>query len=228
MNMKVHNVNPAGDMQSAAQVVNTGTQEVSMERPQATEPLGTVEESEPIRNEAFLNRVLTEKKTAQEELRRMKEENKSFRENELKRQDNYKMLVEEKDKELIELRSKYQSREDLIVKSTKASNLKKELSKLGCGELYAEKLVNMPSSLQNITYDDGTGITTGQAEVARSLSEEFAPLFGKVDVGINQSATAGIPEMPTLDGYRKIPASDQEGRAKYREALYKAEGIERK
>ena len=222
MNLKVENVHSASGTQESATVVDTNVGS-TMEKTVNTRD--QEEESAPIRNEAFLNRVLHEKKSAMEELNKIREENRLFRENEMKRNDNYKMLVEEKDKELTELRTKYQSREDLIVKSTKTSNLRKELTKLGCGAEYMEKISKMPGVLDNITYDESTGITTGQMEVARTLSEEFAPLFGHRSVGVNQSAPAGTPSVLTLEDWKRLPPGEKKTR---KAELYQNLGIELK
>jgi len=212
--MEVENVHPAGDAQGPAatesKVETAGQQET--------------QNDEPIRNEAFLNKVLHEKKNAVERLRKLEDENKSLREEELKRQENYKLLAEEKDKELTELRSKYNEREKLIVDSSKLSAVKKELTKLGCDAKYLDKAIKFVN-LDNLQYDHDTGVVAGTMEAAKAVQEELPPFFGNTGVGVNQSAPAGAPSELTLEGWKKLP---YEERKKRQNELYTNLGITRK
>jgi len=193
----VENVNPAGDIQEpAAPVQPTPTQDAS---------------ENPIRNEAFLNKVLHEKKSAMERLQKLESENKLYRENELKRQDNYKLLVEEKDKELTDLRERMKSREDLIVKATKTSAIKKELTNLGCDAKYLDKATQFVN-LENINYDESTGVVTGQLEAAKAVQEELPPFFGSMNVGVNQNAPAGHPTPLTIEAWKQLPHEERKKR----------------
>jgi hypothetical protein len=212
MNMKVENVYPADGTQAAAPIVegNATNIETITGAPTTVVPTGreTQVDSEPIRNEAFLNKVLHEKKTAVEKLKQYESENKVLRENELKRNENYKLLSEEREKEVAEWKAKYTNQTDMLTRSSKTTALKKELTKLGCDAKYLDKAVKMVS-LDNIQYDDATGVVTGQLEAAKAIQEELPPLFGTLNVGVNQSIPAGTPTTLTLEAWKQLPPDEK-------------------
>lgn len=180
-------------------------------------------DDEPIRNEAFLNKVLHEKKTATEKLKAAEAENKLLREGELKRQENFKQLAEQKDQELSALQTRFDAREEVIKNSSKKTAITKELKSLGCDDKYIDKALRFVD-LKTIDYDESTGIITGQLEAARNVQEQVPVFFGTQTVGVNQGSPAGIPNNLTKDVYL---AMSYEDRKKHKAEFYRQQGIER-
>lgn len=180
------------------------------------------ERKQKIYYEDFVQKTIQEKKNAIDRLKELENENKKLKEEELIKKQNWEEMARQKEIEANEWKNKYQEKEQLIVKAAKAGALKKELSKLGCRDNAAERLVKLVD-LNKIEYDAESGVVTGVMNSAKMLSEEFPELFGVSKVGVNQSAPVGTFQGDlTIEAYNKLPYAE---RQKVREQLYSNLGL---
>lgn len=168
-----------------------------------------------------VRKILTEKKNYQEKTRVLEEEIRKLKEDKMREQQDFKLLAETKELEAQEWKTKYTEKEELIKKSLKLSSVKKEIVKLGCDSKYVDEVTRL-INMDQVSYDEETGVCTGAEEQAKILYNKFTPLFGKTVVGVNQDAPAGNLGPLTTEEWSKLP---KEERVKRRSELYKNLGV---
>jgi hypothetical protein len=172
---------------------------------------GTTNQTDPRYDDSFVNKVLTEKKNAMDRVRNLENELKEIREAELRKTENYKVLAEQKDQELNDLKNKYAQKEQFITENIKKTAIRDELTKLGCKAEFLDKATKLVN-INNVEFDSETQTVTGHIEAAKKLSEELRPLFGNAGVGTNQSAPEGGQGQLTLEAWKKLPYDERKKR----------------
>lgn len=138
---------------------------------------------------------------------------KSKEEAALKEKEDWKTLFEQKAKEVETLTGTIQLTEKEKLEGVKKTELKKELTKLGINPVFVDQATKL-ADLDSVKIDKETGVVYGADVVAKTLSEEWKPLFGETTPGVTQNA----PEAPTLTGklsldeWQKLPYDERKKR----------------
>jgi hypothetical protein len=112
--------------------------------------------------------LLAELKNTRIQLKKFEEEKKSENEKKLMDQQEYSKLVELKQKETDEWKSKFDLQQKHIEDAQKLGAFRKELVKLGIGAEYMDNVTKFVD-VNSITYDQETGTITGADLAAKTI-----------------------------------------------------------
>jgi len=186
-------------------------------------------EKKEFKSEAFVNKVLEEKKNTVLKNRELMDENlalkarlKDEEEKKLLEKEDFKKWGEKKEIEANEWKQKYEDSQTTIEKSIKKGAVKNELVKLGIDQKYINDTIKLVN-IDNIQYDNDSKTVVGAEDEAKALAEKFPPLFGTNKAGVNHDAPQGDSFRPiTLEEWKKLPYEEAKKR---KPDLYKNLGI---
>jgi len=201
---------------------------VSMPTPEK-KPEQTIEQTEvkqesKFYDEAFVMRLMNEKKAAVARAREFEQIAEQREREKMMAQENWKALYEEEQKKSTTWQEKYEQQNSVLINAAKQSAVKKELVKLGIQDTKAEKVLKLVD-FKTLDYDRDSGVVSGASIAAKSIAEDYPELFGPSRVGVNQSATQGLGAGElTLEAWKKLPYDE---RKKLEPELYKTLGVKR-
>ena len=179
-------------------------------------PADDAAEKTEFRSEAFVNRLLDEKKKTQLKNRELEGRLQEL-EAKLTETENQKLIEKEdfkkggeKQKEEADIwREKYEKSEQKIIKGLKAGSLKSELRKLGIKQERVELAVGL-AKLDEIEYDSSTSVITGAEDQAKLIAEKSPEWFGNTSASMNSDApTTSTGGSITVEEFRKLPLPEQ-------------------
>lgn len=170
----------------------------------------------PKENDQTFEKLKKEKDNYREALQREREEKerlttllKQKEEEELKLKENYKEIASIKEREALDWKSKFETREKELVDVAKLSQVKKELEKMGAQNSSVDALIKL-ADLNQVKYDPETRVVYNADLVAKSIKEALPQAFGVPSEKVDESAPK-ITDVSSLDieGFSKLSLKEK-------------------
>lgn len=216
-------------VENADQTNFVGSEKNETQQPEAgsAKKNDAVENDEPIRNEEFKYKLLTEKKKAMEEARQLRERLKEIETKKLEESQKYKELYEAVKKENEQIKNQVQESIQKEQMRKKQNSLSQELRKLGVKQERMDWIMQRlsPEELNAIKYDEEHNLFYGQDELASAIKQNAPEFFGQGSVRADQSNSDLKTAGESYESIKDIPLTKRKDK-NFMAKWYESQGIQ--